>query len=225
MVQEWQKVGPPILLLDKLSCILGELGQVVQHLQNAQKYGLSMSVQKFRSPEGNVGDYYLIDHPTWAVVCPITDDKKVVLVKQFKQGANEVIWEFPAGRIEDDQTPQAAAMAELMQETGYSTDEANMTETGKIWMSTRKSSCYFHTFVATECKRSGSQNLDAGEGMVEVQAVCQREFWRMVRDGEIQEASTLNAALFALLGGQLAPTHIPGEAGPAGDQSAGPMRE
>lgn len=49
---------------------------------------------------GKAGLFDVIEAKNWMNVVPITADKKVIMVKQFRFGAKEITLEFPAGVME-----------------------------------------------------------------------------------------------------------------------------
>lgn len=69
-------------------------------------------------------DFHTLAVQDWVHVIPILkrEDGKdeVVLVNQFRHGAQEPVLEFPAGTVEKDELPEVAAMRELEEETGFS---------------------------------------------------------------------------------------------------------
>jgi len=48
-----------------------------------------------------------------------TDNNELILVKQFRKPINKYVIEFPAGIIDEGETPQQAALRELKEETGF----------------------------------------------------------------------------------------------------------
>ncbi|MCC5807620.1 MAG: NUDIX hydrolase [Opitutales bacterium] len=65
------------------------------------------------------GDFYIIDVADWVVAVALTPDGEIVLVRQFRFGVNDFTWELPAGLIDPGETPAAAAVRELEEETGH----------------------------------------------------------------------------------------------------------
>src|SRR5258706_5289560 len=62
---------------------------------------LPVEIRTYKLPNGRiVDDFSVTTLGDVSMIVPITKDKKVILVHQFKPGAGEVILEFPAGRIE-----------------------------------------------------------------------------------------------------------------------------
>ncbi|BDU50440.1 NUDIX hydrolase [Haliovirga abyssi] len=52
-------------------------------------------------------------------VLAVTKENKVILVKQYRAGADKYLIEVPAGLIDEGETPEEAAIRELEEEGGY----------------------------------------------------------------------------------------------------------
>ena len=63
--------------------------------------------------------YYLIRERDWACALPVLPDGRLVLVAQYRPGADGVTLELPAGDIDPGEDPTAAVQRELAEETGY----------------------------------------------------------------------------------------------------------
>ncbi|MBZ5612722.1 MAG: NUDIX hydrolase [Acidobacteriia bacterium] len=48
-----------------------------------------------------------------------TGEPRILLERQYRHAAQSMMWELPAGRIDDGETPLTAAKRELVEETGY----------------------------------------------------------------------------------------------------------
>ena len=73
------------------------------------------------TPEGKIIDpYYVYEFPTGVSALAITEDNKVVMVRQYRHGIQETILEVPGGCVDDsDQNLEKAVSRELSEETGY----------------------------------------------------------------------------------------------------------
>ncbi len=112
-----------------------------------------------------------------AVLLPLTDDGKVVLVEQFRPPVQKKCIELPAGLVRDLETAQgesieAAALRELEEETGYLAE--NLEKIGFWPTSSGMSSEMVTVFKATGLKRVGAGGGDATENIT-VHVVSLRE--------------------------------------------------
>jgi ADP-ribose pyrophosphatase len=74
--------------------------------------------------DGRRYKYYYLESRSHAVATvPITDQGKVVLVRQYRHPVNRIIYDLPAGRTSTGEDPMAAARRELKEETGYEAGE------------------------------------------------------------------------------------------------------
>src|SRR5258708_19912678 len=61
----------------------------------------------------------IVQHEGSAVMMAVDDRKRILLVRQFRLPARQNLWELPAGRLDEGETPLQAARRELVEETGY----------------------------------------------------------------------------------------------------------
>ena len=66
--------------------------------------------------------FYFIDSADWVNIVPITPDRQVVFVKQFRHGSEQITLEIPGGMIDPGEAPEVAATRECLEESGYSAD-------------------------------------------------------------------------------------------------------
>jgi ADP-ribose diphosphatase len=70
-------------------------------------------------PDGFEIKRAIVQHPGSAVVMPVDEKKRILLVRQYRLPALKYLWELPAGRVDAGETPLQAARRELAEETGY----------------------------------------------------------------------------------------------------------
>jgi ADP-ribose pyrophosphatase len=103
----------------------------------------------------------VIEHPDWVDVIALTADLNIVLVDQYRHSVGSVRTEFPAGTVDDGEEPLAAIQRELLEETGYASDEWHLLGTAPVYppLQTNRIS----SFLALNARRIGGQALDEGE--------------------------------------------------------------
>ena len=80
---------------------------------------LSVHRDRVQLPDGRQATREYIRHPGAAVVLPILDDRRIVMVRQFRYPVGAETVEFPAGKIDAGEPSQETARRELLEETGY----------------------------------------------------------------------------------------------------------
>ncbi len=163
----------------------------------AKGFGKSLVKRYFVNPDTNqVEEHFHIEQKPWSVVLAVTDDREVLVVRQFKQGAEKILDELPAGTADwADESPIQVMSRELRQETGY---EAGIVEPlAPQWMSTRNSRTRFYPFLALGCRKVGEAVWDTQE-QIEPRAVELEVWLRMVFLGQVEEPSAIVATMLSL---------------------------
>jgi ADP-ribose pyrophosphatase len=70
--------------------------------------------------------YYSLKLPDYAAVVAITEEQRVLIVRQDRPAVERDTLELPSGLVDPGETPQEAARRELMEETGYEADEVEI---------------------------------------------------------------------------------------------------
>jgi ADP-ribose pyrophosphatase len=136
---------------------------------------------KVELPNGKVFEATALEFRTWAAVLALTKDKQVVLIRQFRHGAQDVFWEFPGGVVEDDENPLDGARRELTEETGYTT--SNMIEVGKFYPNPALQTNLMYAYLAYDVEKTEVQELDDAED-IEVHLLPLDELIAMTKRGE-----------------------------------------
>lgn len=115
-------------------------------------------------------------------------DGKIVLVRQFRYGANQIMLEIPAGKLDHgNEDVLSAAKRELEEETGYHAEK--WTSLGHIFSTPAICTEKIYLFFA-ENLTSGKPHPDDGE-IVEYLEIPKEDVFKMIKTGEICDAKTI----------------------------------
>lgn len=91
---------------------------VVASRELCRQGGIALRSDRVRWPDGDEGDYRVVETPGAAYVVPVHPDGTTILVRQWRHAWNSTAWEVPAGTLEPGEDPLAAAQRELEEEAG-----------------------------------------------------------------------------------------------------------
>jgi 8-oxo-dGTP pyrophosphatase MutT (NUDIX family) len=148
-----------------------------------------------------IDDYFISPMGNVAMVLPVTINREIVLVKQYKHGLGEVVIELPAGFQQEGKTVEESALAELEEETGIRTTKESLTFLGKVANNPTKTFHVTHCYLAKDLEFNSSQNLEETEG-IELVVVKPNELVEMIKAGDIWVADSIFAITMALFGHQ-----------------------
>ncbi|MCM3465851.1 NUDIX hydrolase, partial [Bacillus licheniformis] len=80
---------------------------------------ITLKVDEVLLPNGHTAKREIVTHQGAVAVMALTDEGKLVAVRQFRKPLEQVIVELPAGKLEPGEEPLACAKRELQEETGY----------------------------------------------------------------------------------------------------------
>ncbi len=130
------------------------------------------------------------------IIMAVTKDNNIVLVVQSRSSTHEsVCVEFPAGYIEEGESPEDGAKREMLEETGYVPRE--MIYLDKFYQDQSCGVCaYNYSYLALGCEKMQEQNLDDNEAIRYFECSID-EVMELVEKGyitDIQTKYTLNLA-------------------------------
>ena len=144
-------------------------------------------------PSGTVlNDYFVWSSPDIAVVVPITSDGKFVVCQQYRFAVDKIMYQFPAGAINKNEEPEAAAWREMEEESGYTGGE--MTYLGKVTPFGPKMTGWHHMFLAQNVVMGGQKDDDENEP-TKIYLMTATELQQLIEDGEFESGDCLTAAL------------------------------
>jgi len=153
--------------------------------------------QRRRSPRtGQEHEFDVLETSDWVNVVPVTPDRRVVLVRQFRHGIGQTTLEVPAGLIDPaDVSPTHAGARELREETGYAA--ADLVPLGVVHPNPAIQNNRCHIFLARDACRVGEVQWDHTEEIA-VELVPVGEIGPLIESGEISHALAVTALLLAL---------------------------
>ena len=152
---------------------------------------------KCETPGGKIVDpYYVYEFPTWAAAVPVTEDGKIVMIRQYRHALGEAGIELPGGCVDDtDSNLQEGIARELLEETGYSFSSYKYL--GRISPNPSSNNNLLHMFLATGGKKVAKQQLDENEE-IEVLLLTIDEVKQLLRENKIIQAMHVSCILYAL---------------------------
>ena len=151
---------------------------------------------RFRHPVRKTeGDFVVIKAPDWVNIIAITSDQRMVLVKQFRFGIDDVSLEIPGGMVELGEDPISTALRELEEETGYVGTDAKLL--GVVHPNPAIQSNRCHMIFVRDVKRSSELSWDDDEEL-EVLTEPVERVYELAAAGKITHSLVLDALLFFL---------------------------
>jgi ADP-ribose pyrophosphatase len=145
-----------------------------------------------RLPDGQAATREFVLHPGAVMVIALTEDDQVVLERQYRHAMQQVMIEFPAGKLDPGEASLTCARRELLEETGYRARE--WAWAGRLAPTVAYSDERIDIWFARGLSL-GERQLDAGEFLDVITATpSQLQAW--CRTGEVTDCKTLVGALW-----------------------------
>ena len=153
---------------------------------------LRLQKDEVRLPDGRLSVREVVVHPGAVAIVPLLEDRRVVLVRQFRYAIGKVLMEIPAGTRHPDETPEECAQRELQEETGYTAQHLHhLTD---FYVAPGYSTELIHLFLATGLQPAMSEPDE--DELVEVVALPLSEAMAAIARGEVQDAKTIIGLLW-----------------------------
>ena len=134
-------------------------------------------------------DFIVIDCVNWVNVIALTPDQQLVMIEQYRHGSTTVELEIPGGMIDaGDAAPEAAALRELREETGYAGE--NPRRLGEVFPNPAIMSNTCFTIFFDNCRCVHPVEFDHGEDL-RTRLVPVAEIPGLIGAGQIRHALVL----------------------------------
>ena len=135
----------------------------------------------------------VVEHPGGVCVVAVTDEKKVLMVRQYRYPIEEELLEIPAGKLDAGEDPLECAIRELSEETGYTAGK--IVDFGAIYPSPGFCKETLFLYLALDLQQ-GEMHLDENE-LLSVEAVGIDELVDMIMANKLPDAKSVIGILKA----------------------------
>ncbi len=160
-----------------------------------QSEWVNLYLDTVRFPNGLlIEEFHLLDFPRPAVTAIVEDDSGNVLfarISRYASGTTE--WELPAGGVESGETEIEAARREVLEETGYTSDQYELIYS--FYPMNGNANKLFHVVCCRAIEPV--QEFDKNE-VSETRWFTQEEVKQMIKERVITDGFTLTALLLWL---------------------------
>lgn len=142
---------------------------------------------------GDEFPFYVLDSSPWVNVIPLTDEGRIVMVRQYRMGVRQVTLEIPGGMAEPGEDPAEGARRELLEETGFEAGQIELL--GVVHSNPAIQSNSTSTYLATGLRRVAEPALDGAEDL-ELVEVDAGEVDDLILRGQITHSLVVDAFYF-----------------------------
>lgn len=175
IIEKWQRLASKYLVREKWA---------------------TLRVDEVKLPDGVVkDDYYVLEYPNWVNAIAITEEGKIIMVRQYRHAGDIVSLEVPGGVIDGDEKPEFAVKRELLEETGYSFKTCK--QIAELYPNPATGNNRTFTFFLTGGVKTHDQHLDEHE-ILNVEEYTIAEVKQLLAENKIAQALHVAALHYGL---------------------------
>lgn len=141
----------------------------------------------------------IVEHSGGAIMVAVTDEGKVLAVRQYRKALEKVLLELPAGKADPGETPEITAARELAEETGYT--PAEVRHLTSFYPTCGYSNEFLHIYLCRGLTK-GDTHWDDSECM-DILEYDPDDLIDMIMKGEVEDSKTIIGILFARQAGEI----------------------
>ncbi|GAX36870.1 NUDIX hydrolase [Nodularia sp. NIES-3585] len=172
-----------------------ELPQLLKQCLLYKGRKFNFEVNRLRLPNKAEGDWECIRHPGGALAVPVTDEGKLVLVRQYRFAIQGRILEFPAGTLERNEDPQETIQREIEEETGYSAQKWD--KLGEFFLAPGYSDEIIYAFLARDLEKLENPPKQDEDEDIETVLMTPEELEKAILNGEAVDAKSITSFMLA----------------------------
>jgi len=152
---------------------------------------INLRVDTVELPDKKYSKREIVEHPGAVSILALTENKKIIFVKQFRKPVEEFMLEIPAGKIENNEEPENCAFRELREETGYIANKMN--KVMKFYTTPGFSNELMYLYFAEELQKG----IAASDEDEYIDTICLSvdEAMERIENGEIKDSKTIIAIM------------------------------
>lgn len=152
---------------------------------------VKLVVHDVELPDGKPSKRELVNHPGAVAVVALDAVQNVLLVRQYRIAADQILLEIPAGTLNPGEDPQVCAERELQEETGFR--PGSIEKIGGIYVAPGYTTEFIHLYLATDLTESRLAQDD--DEFIEAERMPLTEALNYVESGQIIDGKSIAALL------------------------------
>ncbi len=155
---------------------------------------VDLGIETVTLPNNRTLQLEVVRHPGGAAVVALNDAGQVCLLRQYRHAAGGWLWELPAGKIDQPETPQHTARRELREEAGVEADD--WLSLGSFFSTPGFCDERIYLYQARTLTHTATEHHP--HEVIEIHWIDCRQALEWIRTGEIVDGKTLLGLLLAL---------------------------
>ncbi|WP_208588216.1 NUDIX domain-containing protein [Gracilibacillus suaedae] len=155
---------------------------------------INVQVDDVTLPNGKTSTREIVKHPGAVAIIPVTENNKIIFVKQYRKPLEKTLVEIPAGKLEQAEEPEVTALRELEEETGYTTDQ--LTYVTSFYTSPGFADEIMYLYKTSSLRKVEQPKAMDEDEFVELIELSLEEAERLVAEQKIHDAKTAYAILY-----------------------------